>query len=531
VSTLVNGVSMWPGETTLDLLDGSIGDVLREQAELRAEHTALLWPEDDGLVRVTYGELLVRAERVAAGLLAVASTQDRIAVCARNSVNWIVLEYACALSGLILAPFNPAWTDVEMSHAIELSEPRLIFTGEDTRGVDTTERINLLRGKADVVTLARLADLPGSDQPLPDISSATPFLLQFTSGTTGRAKAALLSQRAALNSGYLRSRNGDADEHDVWLNPVPLHHVGGSCVMVLGALSVGGTYVVLERFDVETLVALIGPTGATRIGGVPTMLYAILDHADVGGVAGNVVGVGLGGANVPPALVERVRAELGAVPSIGYGQSECPLITSTNADDSTTTIAMTVGRPVPHTAMKIVDRAGQLLPLGEVGEIRLRSPITMDGYFAMPEATAEVIDEDGYLRTGDLGSMDEGGVITIRGRARDVIIRKGENIYPAEVEDALGQHPDVVMAAVIGTADERAGQQVAAAVQLRPDASVSCADLEAFLTERIARYKVPSRWRFLDTLPLTASGKVRKFELQPLFDDRPLFEESTEEMT
>jgi fatty-acyl-CoA synthase len=514
----VNGRSVWPAQATVDLLDGSIGEVLRERAERGNDHTALVWPEGDGLVRMSYGELLVRAERAAAGLLTVAHPRDRVAVCARNCLDWIVLEYACALGGLILAPFNPAWTEVELAHAIGLSEPRLIFTGFDTRGVDTTERINPLRGEADVVALARLDDLAGDDRPLPEVSSATPFLLQFTSGTTGRAKGALLSQRAALHSGYFRARNGGADDHDVWLNPVPLHHVGGSCVMVLGALSVGGSYVILERFDVETLVALIGPTGATRIGGVPTMLYAILDHPDVTAEASNVVGVGLGGASVPPVLVERVRHQLGAVPSIGYAQSECPLITSTNAEDDTDTIATTVGRPVPHTAVKIVDRSGQPLPLGGIGEVCVRSPITMDGYFAMPGATAEVIDDDGYLHTGDLGSMDEHGVITIHGRAREVIIRKGENIYPAEVEDALLQHPDVVVAAVIGTADERAGQLVAAAVQLRPDASASIADLEVFLAERLARYKVPSRWRLLDALPLTASGKVRKYELQPLFE-------------
>ncbi|ABW12107.1 AMP-dependent synthetase and ligase [Parafrankia sp. EAN1pec] len=511
--------SYWPAHDELPLLAGSIGTLLRERAADQGDRVALLWPDGERIGRMSYADLRDRAERTARSLLRAAAPGHRVAVWSRNSLDWVVLQYACALAGLVLTPFNPAWTDRELEHAIALTAPSLIFSGLDGRGVDLHDRACALDSPAPTLRLHELGTLADDDGPLPEVGAEAPFLIQFTSGTTGRAKGALLSHRAALHSGYFRARNGHAGPHDVWLNPVPLHHVGGSCVMVLGALSVGGAYVVMDRFDVDALVGLLRPTGATRIGGVPTMLYALLDHPRIAEAAGGVVGVGLGGASVPPALVDRVRIELAAVPSIGYGQSECPLITSTDADDDAMTIAMTVGRPVPHTTVKIVHvGSGEVVPVGTIGEVCVRSPVMMDGYVAMPAATADVLDPEGFLHTGDLGSMDTAGVITIHGRAREVIIRKGENIYPIEVEDALLRHQAVAAAAVLGVLDERDGQTVAAAVQLAPGSTATAEELEAFVATRIAHYKVPRIWCLVEHLPLTASGKVRKLDLADLFD-------------
>ena len=510
--------SFWPADDRIEMLRDPIGVVLRERAERLGPHTALMWPDGDGVGRMSYAELLTVSDRVARGLAATAAPGDRVAVWSCNSVEWVVLLYASALAGTILTPFNTAWTDLEVEHAVSLTEPRMIFAGSDTRGGDLLGRAHELGASAIVAPLGGLSALPDRDHELPEVAADDGFLIQFTSGTTGRAKGALLSHRAALNSGYFRSCNGRADEHDVWLNPVPLHHIGGTCHLVLGALSVGGGYVVMERFDVAEQIRLLGLTGATRIGGVPTMLLALLDHPDATDATRQVVGVGLGGASVPPSLVGRIGRELGAVASIGYGQSECPMVTNTDPADDALTIATTVGRPSPHTTVKITEMSsGATVALETVGEVCVQSPLVMDGYFAMPEATAEVIDADGFLHTGDLGSMDDRGIVTIRGRAREVIIRGGENIYPIEVEDALLQHPAVVSVAVVGVPDDRYGEVVGAAVQLVPGTDVTTEQLEDFAASRVAHFKVPRHWRIVDEMPLTASGKIRKVELTDRF--------------
>jgi acyl-CoA synthetase (AMP-forming)/AMP-acid ligase II len=204
---------------------------------------------------------------------------------------------------------------------------------------------------------------------------------------------------------------------------------------------------------------------------------------------------------------------------VGYGQSESPLICNSEVGDPAAVVATTVGRVSPQNDIKLVDLiSGKTVPIGEVGEICVRSPANMTGYYRMPEASAEVIDAEGWLRTGDLGSMDAEGYIRVRGRSREVIIRGGQNIYPPEIEQALALHPAVAAAAALGVADERLGQQVAGVVVLRDGQTVVPAALEQFLAERIAYYKIPRNWRFVDQLPMTASGKVRKVELAPLFD-------------
>ena len=512
--------AFWAADTQVPLLRESIGEVLRDRAAQSGARAALLWPADDDVETMSYAELLVAAEGVARSLLVTSRPGDRVAVWSSNSVEWVILEYACALAGLVLTPFNTAWTDYEIEHALALTEPCLVFAGSDGRGGRLVERAQRLAPPASVIDLATLPDLPpAAEKALPPISADAPFLIQFTSGTTGRAKGALLSHRAALNAVHLRScAGGDVNDHDVWLNAIPLHHMGGSISLVLGALVATGGYVVMERFDPDRTVRLLGPTGATRTGGVPTMLLAVLDHPDLGKDDVHIRAVSLGGASVPSSLVRRIQRDLGAVVAVIFGQSECPIVTTTNDTDDPETIATSVGRPVAQSDVKIVDPdTRDLLAIDVVGEVCVRSPIVMEGYYAMPDATSEVIDGEGFLHTGDLGSMDANGIITIRGRAREMIIRGGENIYPIEVESALLQHPAVANAAVLGIPDDKYGEQVGAAVCLAPGSTATPAELEAFVGERIAHFKVPRTWRFVDTFPLTASGKIRKVELADLW--------------
>jgi fatty-acyl-CoA synthase len=459
-------------------------------------------------------------------LLQRATPGDCISIWSRNSVDWVVLEYACALAGMVVASWNPAWTDFECEHARDLTEPTLLFAGLDIRGVPLLERAERLMGEGRTFALEglrdRTRDTPPAQFPQPQPSDL--FLIQFTSGTTGHAKGAALSHRAALNGAWLRIWSAGVNETDVWLNPIPLNHMGGAISMALGCMTAGACYVVMHRFEAGEYLRMIREGGATRIGGVPTMLLALADHPDWAPESFNVRSVGSGGAQVPKALIERLMREFSAPVIVTYAQSECPLISATSPDeDDAGLVAETVGRPVPHVEVKIADIvSGRTLEIGEVGEVCVRGPMVMEGYFRMPEATAKTIDGEGFLHTGDLGTLDEAGYLRVQGRAREVIIRGGENIYPAEVEDCLMAHPDVHSVAVVAVPDDRWGQVVGAAIKPREGCSPSPEGLESFAATRIAHFKVPRRWIFIDQFPLTPSGKIRKVEVEEMFLGGPV---------
>lgn len=514
------------GELSAPPLPMTVGERLRENAQKFADRPALQWEDADGtLATLTYAELLTVATRAAVELRRHAAVGDRIAVWGANSPTWVVLECACALAGTIVTAVNTSWADDEVRHALRLTAPTVLYVGEDTRGIDLEERAAVLvsTGLDQPVRLVRLDEIsldpaPGAVPPDPGIDADAPFLIQFTSGTTGAAKGATLSHRAVLNSGHLRAVSFGADHYDVWVNPVPLHHMGGSCVVVMAALSSGGSYVVMPRFDPELMVRVMRLAGATRIGGVPTMLYALLDVPGAEQAVAGVKAIGLGGTSIPPSLVERIQADFGATVAVVYAQSECPMITSTTPSTDAASVATTVGIPSPNTELRIVGKDGTALRPGDIGEVCVRSPLTMIGYWGNEDATAAAFDPDGYLRTGDLGSIDDLGVVRIHGRAREMIIRGGENIYPIEVEDVLLRHPAVGALAVIGVPSERWGEEVGAVVQLAPGASADLADLEDFASAHIAHFKVPRHWRFVDAFPMTAAGKIRKIELPALFE-------------
>jgi fatty-acyl-CoA synthase len=530
VEETVVSIADLPADDRVPPLSMTIGERLRENARRFGDRPALQWESAPGsgtLVTLTYADLLRVAESAAASLRAHVAPGDRVSVWAANSPEWVVLECACALSGTVLTALNTAWADDEVRHALRLTTPRVLYVGADTRGLPLEDRAADLAGEVAttldhpiaVLPLATLPTDPAAVTPVapadPGITPADPFLIQFTSGTTGHAKGATLSHRAVLNSGRLRAASFGADEHDVWVNPVPLHHMGGSCVVVMAALSSGGSYVVMPRFDPELMVRMMRVAGATRIGGVPTMLYALLDVPGAEDAVTTVTAIGLGGTSVPPSLVERIQQDFGSMVAVVYAQSECPMITSTTPDTDAVSIATTVGVPSANTAIRIVGDDGTPLPRGGIGELCVRSPLTMIGYWDDPVATAAAFDADGYLRTGDLGSIDDDGVVRIHGRAREMIIRGGENIYPIEVEDVLLRHPAVAAAAVIAVPSERWGEEVGAVIQA--DRSVSGDDLEAYVAASVAHFKVPRHWRFVEGFPMTAAGKIRKVELPALF--------------
>ena len=515
------GLSIRYGGDEPPIPEGSLAAMLRRQGEKFGERPALLVPQEGGGVApVSYAEMVAQAESVAHWLRGLCEPGSRVAIWSRNALESVVVQHACTLAGMVVAHFNTGWSQAEVRHACELIEPSLGFTGQGFRDADLGERLAPfatfpvlpLNDVAAIAETSRTGDLP---DPGPD----APCLIQFTSGTTGKSKGALLSQRCVLYGGWLRPAVYGGNEHDVWLNAVPYHHIGGSIAIMVGALATASAFVVLERYDRDQTVRLMRELRPTRMGGVPTMWHDILSSPNLPSES-TVRLVTLGGATVPPSIVRAVQEKTGATCAIGYGQSESGAVTNTTFDDSIDTLCETIGRPSPHTEVMIAHpETGEPLPLGEVGEILARSPGNMTEYWGNPEATAETIRPDGFLRTGDLGSMDEQGYVRFAGRSREVIIRGGENIYPAEVEDALLSHPTVSQAAVVKVPHERLGHEVGAVVTLAGGVEADFPALEAHVAEQVAHFKVPRHWRVVEEMPLTVSGKIRKVELEKLFEE------------
>jgi fatty-acyl-CoA synthase len=501
------------------LLEGTVGEALLRTAERFPDRNAVAYADGEGVAAITYAELVAKARQVAWWLQQFGRQGDAVAIWSRNCVEWVILEFGCALAGRAIAGWNPAWTDPECEHAYRLTDPVVVLAGCDTRGVSLLDRARRIGGER-VFSLDDLEALSAgaAPRPLPQLTASDVFLIQFTSGTTGRAKGAALSHGAALNGAWLRVHAMGVDETDVLVNPSPMSHIGGAIHMLLGAMVTGACYVMMKRFEVGEYVRMMRLCGATQISGVPTMLLAILDHPEVTPGSVKLRSIASGGTLVPEPLIERLTREFGAPVFVCYAQSETPMVSTTMPSDSAALLATTVGRPAPHVELRIAaPDGGPTLPRGEVGEICVRGPMIMNGYHGMAKETAGATDAEGFLRTGDLGSLDEAGYLRIAGRCRDVIIRGGENIYPAEVEDALLEHPDVGLAAVVGVPDERWGQQVAAAVLPREGSHPDPAALEAHLAGRIAHFKVPRRWMFVDQMPLTPSGKIRKVDVESMF--------------
>lgn len=512
------GLSHWLPDTRIPLHHISIGALLEHRGRTQGHRTAVMWEADGVLQRLSYADLFDRATRLAGWLLEQMEPGECVATWTANVPEFVLLEYACALSGIVLAPFNAAWTQAEAAHAVGLTEPRILFVGNDNRGNALASKAEALPNGAQILPMEEVGALaPALPARLPTVGPDAAFLIQFTSGTTGLAKGAALTQSAMLNSAWIRPFVEGANADDVWLNSVPYHHVGGSGMVILGALSVGGACVVMRAHDADTILRLIEPVGATRLGGVPTMFHDIIDRPE-GDHALHVKVVTLGGAMVSADLVRQVSARLGAAVTISYAQSECPIITATHPADPPELVASTVGRPAPHVEMKIVDpNTNETLPLGDVGEVCVRAPFVMTHYFDAQGDGRAAFDQDGFLHTGDLGALDEDGYCRLRGRARELIIRGGENVYPAEVELALARHPAVANVAVVGVEHRRLGQEIAAAVMLRDDMVATGDELAAFAAAQVAHFKVPRHWAFVDSFSMTASGKIRKLGLEQLF--------------
>jgi fatty-acyl-CoA synthase len=529
VTTPALSAAYFPADESDRVLETTVGGILREAAEAVPDQPALIGglPDPAERRRWTYGELLEDAERCARALLGRFEPGERVAVWAPNIPEWEVLEFGAALAGMILVTVNPAYKPGELQYVLEQSASATIFLLPEFRGNPMVQSLEAIRGRLpalrEAIAFTELEEFLASGSPteqLPDVGPGDPVQIQYTSGTTGFPKGALLHHRGLTNNGRMTLGQFDFAPGDVYVNPFPLFHTAGCGLGALGCVSHKLTHVPVLAFEPGLMLDLIEAERAVALAGVPTVLIALtedpsFDSRDLSSVRAALSG----GALVAPNLVKRIEDRLGLRFSIIYGQTESsPVITQGRLDDTFEDRATTVGRPLPQTEVRIADPlTGETVPCGAVGELCTRGYLVMQCYYEMPAATDAAIDADGWLHTGDLASMDDRGYCRIEGRLKDMIIRGGENIFPREIEQRLFTHPAVGDAAVVGIPDDKWGEQVCAFVRAAPGAQPEKAELNAHVRAELAAYKAPRIWVFVDEFPMTPSGKVQKFVLRDRF--------------
>ncbi|WP_418959835.1 class I adenylate-forming enzyme family protein [Streptomyces tritici] len=520
--------SLRPADSGLPLSDHTVGSLLREVAARRPDAPALESVPDDGGAprRWTYAELLAEAESVAGGLRERVGLGARVALWAPNLPEWPIVAYAAALAGVTLVTLNPALRAGELTHALRTSEAEMLIHADAGRGYPMGEVVREvapgLPGLRHIVPLAAWDALRGS-APLPSRQevASVPAQIQFTSGTTGDPKAVLLSHRSVVNVARLTFEGLGVRDGATVVSPLPMFHTAGCVISCLGPLWSGGVFTLMERFDPKVLFEVLRRSPGAVLTSVPTVLTALNDVARAwDGEPARLSSVLTGAAPVRPQLITETEELFSTTVFNLYGQTElASVVTLTRPDDSAEDKTSTVGRPLPHVACKIVDPdTGRVQPLGVPGEICARGYQQLLAYYGDPEATARKVDADGWLHTGDLGSMDATGAVRIEGRLSDLIIRGGENIAPGPLESFLSTLPGVRDALVVGVPDDRWGEIVAAVVLPAADRPEG-PDLDACVArcrEQLSPHKIPARWYLAEGLPLTASGKIQKFRVREL---------------
>lgn len=533
--------SYWPADKGKPILEVTLGQLLRQAASEVPNRIALVegCPNASARRRWTYAQLLTQAERVASVLLGKFQPGDRIAIWAPNKPEWELLQLGASLAGMVLVTVNPAFKAQELAYVLRQSWARGLFYLEEYRGNNMSATLAQVRADLpdlqEVVGFADWQDFvesASSSVHIPDVRPDDPVQIQYTSGTTGIPKGAILHHRGIVNASRFMAEGTGLERGGVWVNAMPMFHIGGCGLAAVGTLAQRGKHVLVPGFDAALVLELIESEQGTFMLAVPTMLTMLLDHPDRARRNLSTLRTIISGASiVPAALVRRVQKELDCQFSIVFGQTELHgIITHTQRDDTAEDQSETIGQPMAQVEVKIVDiHTNQVLPIGEQGEICARGYQAMLGYFDMPEATVVTLEPDGWLHTGDLGTMDERGYLRITGRLKDMIIRGGENIYPREIEALLSEHPGVANAVIIGVPDEKWGEQVAAIIQpVSSEEPPSPAELHDYCRAHLAAYKTPKIWFFVDQYPLTATGKIQKFVLRERVEKGELVPSSVE---
>ena len=519
--------SHFPAQNDAEIRDITVGNLLREIAAENQHAVAMVDIADNGDCGQTwtYAELLAQAQHLAEALTSRFEAGEKVVVWAPNIPQWIFMEYACGLAGLVLVTANPSFQVSELKYVLEQSGAVALFMVDEFRGNPMAEiahqAISGNTALREVVNLENEDALYATgERPavLPDVQPDDAAQIQYTSGTTGFPKGAVLSHKNLVNNARLFCMRKQVGPHSVWANFMPLFHTAGCATGALGCLQAACKMLLIKRFDADVFARLIEEQGVTTCFAVPTMLFNLLDSLEkIPRDMSSLEVITTGGAPVPPDLVRRVRDRLGCHLLSAFGQTEhSPMICLNPIEATLEQIVETAGQPLPWTEVSIRSpEDNQALPLGDVGEICARSYAVMIGYNDNPEATAAAIDRDGWLHTGDLGTMDAQGFVRVTGRVKDMIIRGGENHFPAEIEAVLVTHRQVAQVAVVGIPDKKWGEVIAAFIL--SDQSLDLVDLRTHCRAHLSAQKTPSIWVHVQNFPLTGSGKVQKFAIRDKF--------------
>jgi fatty-acyl-CoA synthase len=516
--------SLFPAQDDTPFAPTTIAQLLRDKADEHGDALALREVRADGSIgrEWSYAELLRDSERLGRALASRHADDARIAVFANNVPEWVLLEMAVGFAGLTLVTVNPSYGARELRYVLEQSRAEAIYfvptvrgnalgpiVEEACTGLPAVRQRILLTNEAALFEGEELGSLRPSEAN--DIVQ-----IQYTSGTTGFPKGALLKQSGLIQNGLDSASRWGVGLGDQIVVMMPLFHTAGCGILVLGGLANGATLLLAPGFDPQMIARVIESERPQFVLGVPTMILGLIEEAESSGRdLRSVESIMTGGSMVAPELISQAGRVFGAPIQVVYGQTECsPVITLNWRDDHSGTI----GQPLPHIDVAIVDMAdGSVCPIGVQGEICCRGYHVMAGYNDNPEATAAAIDVDGWLHTGDLGSMDARGYLKITGRVKDMIIRGGENLFPAEIENAMLEHEAILEAAVVGIPDEKWGELVACFMRPRGPEKPQPEALKAFIRERLSSQKTPAYWIWVDQWPMTGSGKIQKFALREAF--------------
>ncbi|HEU0001246.1 MAG TPA: AMP-binding protein [Ktedonobacteraceae bacterium] len=558
-----DGLSYWQAEAAgISLLETTPGNLLDRRAEEIPTREALVYscyPELGGAldIRWTYSEYRERVNAVARGLMALGLKKgEHIAVWAINLPEWPLLELAASKAGLVLVTINPVLRAKEVEYILHNGDVAALFFMAKVRDHDCLATIRALvtpggvngEVRSEVLPRLRYISLLGAPpaafleqqgwrptlfremvaageqvsldalhERQASVQPTDPAQILYTSGTTGFPKGAIQTQRAILNNGTIFALRWDIQAGEHVCTAMPFFHAGGCVLGIMAALGVGATLHPLMAFDPLKTLQVLSSEHCSRFGGVPTMLLAMMQHPDFAQYDLSALqSVVSGGSPVPVYLMEQVKERMGANATIVFGQTEASAaITLTKQDDSFELKSATVGVPMPHGAVKIIDSAtSAIVPCGERGELCCQGYLVMAGYYNMPEKTADAIDSEGWLHSGDLATMNAQGYINIVGRLKDMVIRGGENIFPTEIEEFLIRHPKIADVQVLGVPDKFFGEELLAIVIPRSGTELSELELREYCKGQISHQKIPRYFQFVEAYPLTASGKVQKFVLR-----------------
>lgn len=535
------------------MIDLTIGDLLEEQVKLYPGHEAVVYPELN--IRKTYSEFNELVNKTAKGFLSLGIKKgDHLAIWSDNKLEWLVTQFASAKIGAVLVTVNTNYQASELEYLLSQSDSMTLIMAEEYRGTSYLEILNNVcptikhaeKGKINTEKLPHLKnvvvlndaeyeyafnwkevmDLSNrvDNEQLETIKKTLHYddviNMQYTSGTTGFPKGVMLSHYNIVNNANQIGNRMKLTKDDRMCIPVPFFHTFGCVLGILTAVAKGATMVIVEQFDAEKVLEAVSQEKCTALHGVPTMFIAELNHPRFHEFDLSHLRTGImAGSTCPIEVMRDVMTKMGADEiTICYGLTESsPVITQTKVNDPIELKVSTVGQVHPYVEAKIIDPdTNKEVGPNVAGELITRGYHVMKGYYKYEEATRETIDEDGWLYTGDIATVDENGYFSITGRNKDVIIRGGENIYPREVEEFLYKHPDILDVQVVGVPDEKYGEEVMACIILKANKQATAEGIREFCEGQISRHKMPKHIMFMDEYPMTSSGKIQKYKLREI---------------